>query len=122
VETFARSEFDKTAADYIEQLDLDIGPPTAEMRALGTSLSRLRKTAEAERMDALRKDPLRARMRVSDVDPPLTTIEFRGGDRAPEQIALKVGSRETANHAISILLNRVGRMNARRRRAPSTGS
>lgn len=73
IEHFERTDFDRVIVDYRKELDLSLVPDSEEARSLNAALSKVRKEAEQTRKQRLEEDPLRARMRTSDNDPPLTT-------------------------------------------------
>ena len=91
IEVFGSSEFDKVVEQYRRELDLAL-VDCEETRALNASLSTVRKEAEQTRRQRLEEDPLRARMRMSDSDPPLTTYlqKINQDDPMSGQIAMKV--------------------------------
>jgi phosphatidylinositol-4,5-bisphosphate 3-kinase len=88
-------------------------------------MSKLRLKAEKERMAILEGDPLRARMRVSDVDPPLTTIprettdiaikiELMSEVRGASKLSVSVNYNSSANAAIGALLRRMRKLTGHR--------
>jgi hypothetical protein len=91
-ERFDATDFDHTALQYTKDLDLSPVGTDDETRALSAALSRVRTEVEAHRRTALEEDPVRARMRVSAIDPPLTTylLKIEQSEGRTGYIAMKV--------------------------------
>jgi phosphatidylinositol-4,5-bisphosphate 3-kinase len=83
--------FDQKAALYTRELDLSEVPRTVESQCLNAAFSALRAQEQDDRLRVLAADPLRARMRISTCDPPLTTYMQRLESEAKAgSIAMKV--------------------------------
>ncbi|KAH0790611.1 Phosphatidylinositol 3- and 4-kinase family protein [Histomonas meleagridis] len=72
--------FDTASAGYIKDLDLVTIDPTPETHSLNVSLSQVRRQVEKQRLEMLRKDPLMARMRISESYPPISVQNRKNSD------------------------------------------
>ena len=96
-ERLAVSQFDRAVVEYARALDLSVVTEEAETLSFNASMSRARNEVEIERAKAFEKDPLIARMRLSDVDPPLATYLAQVDKSDPRTctIAMKVDLGQT---------------------------
>ena len=130
-EVTTQCEFDKMAAKWQKELDLSLTVGNEETRALNASLSKVRIEVDKRRKEMLDKEPLLARMRINDSDPPLTTYtsKINPADAGTSTIAMKVelgpkmkcatslstriAYNATANEAINSLLLKMKRLSSR---------
>ncbi|OHT11196.1 Phosphatidylinositol 3- and 4-kinase family protein [Tritrichomonas foetus] len=125
IETFKASYFDKETVKYINELDLSSSPSiyNEETRALNTKLSEIRSRVEKERIEKLKANPLIARMRISDSEPPLPftdkisypisiSIEVRSDIIRSESltVSIRVSSQSTVSNVIKQFIKRLKRI------------
>lgn len=70
-----KQPFDKVTDSFTKELDLSCAFHTEETRILNSSLSIVRRKVEEKRIARLESNPLLARMRISDCEPPLPKEE-----------------------------------------------
>ncbi|OHT01713.1 phosphatidylinositol 3-kinase catalytic subunit alpha, beta, delta [Tritrichomonas foetus] len=133
VQYYQKTKFDKIVASYVQSFDLSEISKDDETRALNASLSRVRTEVEKKRIEILNENPLIARMRISDSEPPLTayftkineaiqqgkdpkivnTISMKVGlrsgitDSSVTALSIRVPNNVTAEQAISLLIEKL---------------
>ncbi|OHT02674.1 hypothetical protein TRFO_30172 [Tritrichomonas foetus] len=139
---YGENKFDTAVNRYTHELDLSPFPDDDEMRRLNVSLSKVRAEVESERIKKLTQNPLLARMRISESEPPLTAYfqkikeaeksgnkgkdqyltyismkaELRSGgiDSEATGLSIRVPYETTASQAIKMLLDKLKRMSIRK--------
>jgi hypothetical protein len=110
--------FTETINKYAEELDLSLPQLTLETQALYSSLSKVRHVVENQRIERISVNPLLARMRTSNTDPPLFTCqkstvamrcELRAGitEVAATGTSIQVEYTVSADEAIKSLISKM---------------
>ncbi|OHS93043.1 Phosphatidylinositol 3- and 4-kinase family protein [Tritrichomonas foetus] len=113
-----KTDFSIASENYTKQLDLLPVTNNNETQMLNSTLSNVRSKIDTERLKKLTENPLLARMRLSETDPPLTAstkqfilmkaiLQSALVDQNTTSVSIKIEINKTADQAIEMLFNKM---------------